>query len=102
MMPSQNHDNPTDLALADSLETSLEIEELADDDLDDIVGACGQRRSLGWRRRGGLRASQASFSKRSLSISGQTIVKPDGTSITSFSMQLEEINSQASEVIDFG
>jgi hypothetical protein len=46
------------------------------------------------------RASEASFSKHSLSISGQTITKPDGTSITSFSIKEETINSYASEMTE--
>ncbi len=75
-----------------------DLEELSDDDLD-ISGGCGMRR----RSRHGFgkkRGSHSSFQKHSRSISGQTITKPDGTTITSFSIQEETISSESSEFSD--
>ncbi len=81
----------------EALESS-DLEELSDDDLD-VSGGCGMRRSRHGRF-GKKRGSHASFQKHSRSISGQTITKPDGTIITSFSIQEETISSEASEFSD--
>jgi hypothetical protein len=99
-MTHPNHDNPPECD--QSLDESSEILELSDGELDDISGGCGQRGRMKRGRSGGKfrRASEASFSKHSLSISGQTITKPDGTSITSFSIKEETINSYASEMTE--
>jgi hypothetical protein len=86
-----------------SLDESTEILELSDGELEEVSGAgCGNHGRMRRRRGGkGRHASQSSFSKHSLSISGQTITKPDGTSITSFSIKEESITSSASEITEF-
>jgi hypothetical protein len=89
----------SDFTLDESTDQSLAIAELSEDDLDGISAGRGGHHGMRSRGRGGSLASRASFSKRSLSISGQTIVKPDGTSITSFSLQLEEIHSEAEQLL---
>lgn len=87
----------SDLASSD-LE-GFDLEELDDSDLD-LSGGCGMRRRS---RNGGFgrkRGSHSSFHKHSRSISGQTITRPDGTTITSFSIQEETISSESSEFSD--
>ena len=88
-----------ELELNEPIDESLAIQELDDGELDNVFGAgCSHygRRSHQGRSRG--YGSRSSFKKRSLSISGQTITKPDGTSITSFTMQQEDISSESSEM----
>jgi hypothetical protein len=101
-MTQPNHANP--LEPDQSLDESSEILELSDGELDSISGGCGHRGRMQRGRHGGKlrRASQSSFSKHSLSISGQTITKPDGTSITSFSIKEEDITSHTSEMTELG
>jgi hypothetical protein len=102
VMTYSNHPNQTNAELAGSIDASSAIEELSEDDLEDISGGCGHRRGKmrRHRRRGhGHQQSESSFSKHSLSISGQTITKPDGTSITSFTMNEEMIHSHTSDSI---
>ncbi|NJM46987.1 MAG: hypothetical protein HC860_13190 [Alkalinema sp. RU_4_3] len=86
-----------------TLDESSEILELSDGELENISGGgCGNHGPMRRRKGGrGRRASQSNFSKHSLSISGQTITKPDGTSITSFSIKEESITSSSSEMIEF-
>jgi hypothetical protein len=93
----------TNPELDQSLDESSEILELSDGELDGISGGCGHRGRMKNRRHGGKgrHASESSFSKHSLSISGQTITKPDGTSITSFSIKEENITSHSSEMTEF-
>ncbi len=77
-----------------------DLEELSDDDLD-LSGGCGaMRRRSRFGGFGKKRGSHSSFHKHSRSISGQTITKPDGTTITSFSIQEETISSESSEFSD--
>jgi hypothetical protein len=78
---------------------SSDLEELSDDDLD-LSGGCGMRNRSRHGRFGKKRGSHSSFQKHSRSISGQTITKPDGTTITSFSIQEESISSETSEFSD--
>jgi hypothetical protein len=100
-MTQPNHANPPEPD--QSLDESSEILELSDGELDGISGGCGHRGRMQRGRHGKRRhASQSSFSKHSLSISGQTITKPDGTSITSFSIKEEDITSHASEITELG
>jgi bacteriocin-like protein len=65
--------------------------ELSDTELDSISG--GGRRHRGRSRRSGSR-----YSKRSRSISGQTIVNPDGSSVTSFAIHEEVISSESFQI----
>lgn len=76
-----------------------DLEELSDDDLD-LSGGCGMRRRSRFGGFGKKRGSHSSFHKHSRSISGQTITKPDGTTITSFSIQEETISSESSDFSD--
>jgi hypothetical protein len=101
-MTYSNRPNQTGSELAESIDASNAIEELSEDDLEGISGGCGHRRGKMRRHRRrdhGHQQSESSFSKHSLSISGQTITKPDGTSITSFTMKEEDIHSHTSESI---
>ncbi len=101
--------NQTNLELAESIDASSAIEELSEDDLEGVSGGRCHGHGRMRRRRSGHHGngngghahhgSESDFSKHSLSISGQTITKPDGTSITSFTMKEEDIHSHTSESI---
>jgi hypothetical protein len=83
-----------------TIEQDADLEELDDADLDFAGGGCGMHRRSRHGRFGKQRGAHSSFHKHSRSISGQTITKPDGTSITSFSIQEESISSEASDFSD--
>lgn len=105
VMTYSNRPNQTNSELAASIDASSAIEELSEEDLEDVSGGRGHRRGRMRRRQGcghgghGHHGSESDFSKHSLSVSGQTITKPDGTSITSFTMHEETIHSHTSESI---
>jgi hypothetical protein len=107
VMTYSNRPNQTNSELAASIDASSAIEELTEDDLEGISGGRGHGHGRMRRHRGGHHGSghgghehhESDFSKHSLSISGQTITKPDGTSITSFTMKEEDIHSHTSESI---
>ncbi len=85
----------------------MTIIELSDDELDDVSGGChrhhGHRHHLGHHHgnQGGhggghhLAQSSSDYHKHSLSITGQTITHADGSSVTSFSIQEEDISSHS-------
>lgn len=91
------HTRDNELELNETIDESLAIQELDDGELDDVFGAgCSHHGKRS--HRGRSRGSHSSFKKHSLSITGQTITKPDGTSVTSFTMQQEDISSESSEM----
>ena len=97
-MMQQKQLDQHELVINQAIDESSELQDLDDDELD-IFGGCGHRRGrMSHRGRSHGRGSHSSFKKHSLSISGQTITKPDGTSITSFTMQQEDISSESSEM----
>jgi hypothetical protein len=75
-----------------------ELELLSDQDLDSISGGRHHHRRHG--RHGGRHGhSHSDFHKHSVSISGQTITAADGSSVTSFTMNVEDISSHTDQVI---
>jgi hypothetical protein len=113
-MTYSNSSNQIDTELAESIDESLEIEELSEGDLDAVSGGCGHhhRRRKSHRKHGGglaghgghgghggHQSSSADFDKHTLSIAGQTITQPDGTSITSFAIHEEDTHSHSEQSI---
>ena len=84
------------------MDSQSELVQLSEDELDEVVGAgCHHHRHHhghhGHNHGGGhhLAQSGTSFHKHSLSITGQTTTKADGSSVTSFNIQTEDISSSS-------
>jgi hypothetical protein len=98
-------------------ESESEMIQLSEHELDEVVGAgCHHGHHHGHHHRqhkndrgiahvlnqgsGSFAESGSHFYKRSLSITGQTITNADGSSVTSFSIQEEEISSSSFQILE--
>lgn len=73
------------------------IEPLSDLDLDAVSG--GRHHHHGHHGRGGHRRSHSDFHKHTVSMSGQTVTAKDGSSVTSFTLNVEDISSHTDQVM---
>jgi hypothetical protein len=77
------------------------IEPLSDEDLDAVSGGRHHHHGHHGHHGGhhGHRHSHSDFHKHTVSLSGQTVTAKDGSSVTSFTINIEDISSHSDQVM---